>query len=290
MKPSALVLLGCLPLVTFALGCTSRPDASTATSEQLLFMRKVGSARQIFVAAGDGSAPQQVTVGGDHLSATWAAEGAIGFARVEADGHGTAFYSIAPGGGGLTSVLSATQVQESVEDGSGLGGLAWSPDGASIAFHVIDLWVTSVFVMPIGATRTLSKVADWGETPAWSRDAESLVFATVHGLWTSQRDGENARELVASRSAKDPTWSPAGDLVAFVDGSALFTIRPDGSGLKQVASLPGQQSHPSFSADGHRLVFANQHGASSDLIELDLTTGSTTLLVSNAENPAFRTK
>jgi Tol biopolymer transport system component len=58
-----------------------------------------------------------------------------------------------------------------------------------------------------------------------------------------------------------PAWSPGGDTIAFVrktNGNfEIFTIRPDGTDLRQLTNTPGNEAHVAWSPDGKRMVFAS---------------------------------
>jgi Tol biopolymer transport system component len=58
-----------------------------------------------------------------------------------------------------------------------------------------------------------------------------------------------------------PIWSPEGDVVAFIrrvgTNFNIFTIRPDGTGLKQLTNTRGNEAHLAWSPDGTRLLFTS---------------------------------
>ncbi len=58
-----------------------------------------------------------------------------------------------------------------------------------------------------------------------------------------------------------PFWSPRGDLITFVrqvDGDyEIFTIRPDGTGLKRLTFSKGNDAHMARSPDGEWIAFAS---------------------------------
>jgi Tol biopolymer transport system component len=58
-----------------------------------------------------------------------------------------------------------------------------------------------------------------------------------------------------------PLWSPRGDLIMFsrvVDNDyEIYSIRPDGSGLKRLTNAPGNDAHQGWSPDGSHIVFAS---------------------------------
>jgi TolB protein len=56
-----------------------------------------------------------------------------------------------------------------------------------------------------------------------------------------------------------PAWSPAGDLIAYVDmlaGSVLKVVRPDGTGQRQVSSGGDYELSVTWSPDGKWLAAA----------------------------------
>jgi TolB protein len=58
-----------------------------------------------------------------------------------------------------------------------------------------------------------------------------------------------------------PLWSPRGDLIMFSRLAAgayeIWTVKPDGSGARQLTSTRGNDSHQGWSPDGEHIVFAS---------------------------------
>jgi Tol biopolymer transport system component len=58
-----------------------------------------------------------------------------------------------------------------------------------------------------------------------------------------------------------PLWSPRGDLILFARQAAgayeIYTIKPDGSGLKQLTHSRGNDAHMAWSPDGEYIAFAS---------------------------------
>ena len=57
-----------------------------------------------------------------------------------------------------------------------------------------------------------------------------------------------------------PLWSPRGDLIMFsrqADGDyEIYTIKPDGTGVKRLTFARGNDAHQAWSPDGEHIVFA----------------------------------
>jgi Tol biopolymer transport system component len=100
--------------------------------------------------------------------------------------------------------------------------------------------------------------------PSFSPDGKQIVYRTAGP------DGEGLRIMnLQDHSAKVltklydnfPAWSPGGDTIAFVrktNGNfEIFTIRPDGTDLRQLTNTPGNEAHVAWSPDGKRMVFAS---------------------------------
>ena len=58
-----------------------------------------------------------------------------------------------------------------------------------------------------------------------------------------------------------PQWSPKGDLIMFTsnrDGDfELYTIGSDGTQLRRLTRVPGNDAHSAWSADGQWIVFSS---------------------------------
>jgi Tol biopolymer transport system component len=68
----------------------------------------------------------------------------------------------------------------------------------------------------------------------------------------------------------------------------IFSVRPDGSGLRQLTDDPIEEFDPSWSADGRRLVFTRFEPAGSTVFTINADGGDPTLVVDgDAHDPSF---
>jgi Tol biopolymer transport system component len=171
---------------------------------------------------------------------------------------------------------------------------AWSVDGTTIAFiRNRDVWT----VRPDGTgLARQTRTAAIEESPDWSPDG-SLVYASNRSgtfeLYV-QKPGGAARRLthVPKRWQEDrsPAWSPDRKWIAFSSmrpgafNAELYRVRPNGTGLQRLTVTPGTEdvlgddSMPTWRADGKSLVFVSNRHTNFELFSLDLTTRKATRL------------
>ncbi len=168
---------------------------------------------------------------------------------------------------------------------------AWSPDGSTLLYaerydgrggeYSGDLYS----IRPDGTARTaVVKQPGRDDRPTWSPDARSLGFQSeplgypwMAGIWTTSSDGRDRRLVV--RGGVDPDWRPgfeapatsppaatpsSGRRVAYVGatdaGFDLFTVRPDGSGVRRLTTH-GRARHPAWSPDRTRIAYSTTRDA-----------------------------
>jgi Tol biopolymer transport system component len=139
----------------------------------------------------------------------------------------------------------------------GINQATWSPDGSSIAVQV-----------------------NVKRDGVYTKDLYRIDVSVVDG----EPQGSDPIVL-AQDTGKDPSWSPNGDVIAFVaemDGSnrLIQTITYDGGTVETIYTAPyGYNVHyPTWNSDATKMVFTQGASGQGSLIMLDLSDGSTTTI------------
>jgi len=111
----------------------------------------------------------------------------------------------------------------------------------------------------------LTSGADNSAFPSMSPDGRRIVYRTFDadgGGGLRIMDIETKKVTpIGSGYDNFPLWSPRGDVIMFSrqqDGYyEIYTIKPDGTGLKQLTHDRGNDAHMAWSPDGEYIVFAS---------------------------------
>ena len=144
---------------------------------------------------------------------------------------------------------------------------AWAPDGKRlVAFDEEAIRIRIVRIADGHVEVTLPKS---GNNPAWSPDGRTIAFQgdgteDLLRIFLVGADGRGLRQLTTMPGGSEgeavAAWSPDGRSIAFGsdrDGDwEIYTVRADGTGLRQITDNSVNDDSPSWSPDGSRLVFA----------------------------------
>jgi Tol biopolymer transport system component len=107
--------------------------------------------------------------------------------------------------------------------------------------------------------------------PGWSPDARRIVFRAAGKDDNGLRILDTATQAVTTLTTgldNFPSWSPKGDRIAFTsdrDGDyEIYTIKPDGTDVQRLTSVPGNEAHSAWSPDGEWIAFASARGGFRD--------------------------
>jgi Tol biopolymer transport system component len=101
-------------------------------------------------------------------------------------------------------------------------------------------------------------------------------------------DGSKPIRLTTSKDAESsPTFSPDGRTVAYVarrgTESKIELMDADGKNSRRLTKTAGEEFEPCFSPDGAAIAFdSSKSGLSSDIYQVDLTSGAETRLTSDS--------
>jgi serine/threonine protein kinase/Tol biopolymer transport system component len=131
----------------------------------------------------------------------------------------------------------------------------------------------AAWTLPVlgGAARRLGNVV--ATDASWSSDGERLAYTSGDDLYIAKGDGSEPRRLVTSAgTASWPRWSPNGSQLRFTvngaNGSAIWEIAPDGSGLHPLLTgwnTPPAECCGSWTPDGRYFVFQSSRGGVADI-------------------------
>jgi TolB protein len=152
-----------------------------------------------------------------------------------------------------------------------------SPDGKTILFQSDRSGTSEIYTMNIDGTNqkqlTFNAVND--DTPVWSPDGKKIVFASLRDdpdgdVYLMDADGKNVRRLTTTPGDDShPKFSSDGSTIIFnsarttpdlkADWSKqhieIFTMKIDGSDVKQLTSFKTVTTYPSLSPDGSKVLF-----------------------------------
>jgi Tol biopolymer transport system component len=162
----------------------------------------------------------------------------------------------------MATFAVAVPAQATFPGENGRVAYTWSRGGEAFETGPRPRLVGVVSVRPDGSGRML--VARGGSHPAYSPDGRSIAFLRSQRLWVARADGHRARPVTPRGwLVGDQEWSPGGTRLAFVRGfdesvrSAVFTVKPDGSGLQRLlkAPMPVRLYDGAWSPDGSAIVY-----------------------------------
>ena len=232
-----------------------RPLAWSPDGSMLLFLRdSIGgsfSGNNLFVLHADGTV-LQLTTGGGVIGGSFSPDGTnVVFARIPGFRETVDSLFVVPVEGGAPQ-----RIEDGGEEPS-YSYPAWSRDGERVFYFGVFrdgaddapglAWTNADGTGDGYLVDNLLLDQVEGETAglAWSPDGTRLAFAGTSeaghsAVYVVGADGTGLTELVGDDDARYawPTWSPDGSRIAFVADHQVFSIRLDGTGLRELAGGP----------------------------------------------------
>jgi Tol biopolymer transport system component len=165
-----------------------------------------------------------------------------------------------------------TQQECPVQGLPGYGDPAWSPDGSRLVFlRAPGKGDGDLFIVGADGFAAERVLEGWpGRETTWSPDGTRLAYYSQQdgAIHVMNLDGSQDHRISDSNATGDPAWSPYGSAIAFTardEGGAIFVVRPDGSGLRQVTAPPGSDFDAAWSPDGTRIAFIRTDDGDADV-------------------------
>lgn len=144
-------------------------------------------------------------------------------------------------------------------DGPADGVPQVAPDGRSVVFQHDDSagdTVIAVAQYPSGHFRTLTPPGFDAQIPNWSPDGRQIVFQSSGNVWAVRPDGSDLRQLTFDSGVDtrdvNPSYAPDGSVIVFSrvagDQRDVYTMNPDGTGMRQVTRTEAKESFAQWAA------------------------------------------
>ena len=258
---------------------------------------------QLFTIRPDGSGARQITHLVNAANPDWSPNGKTIVAEVESKR-----------GAGITLLSPTGAVIRNLTPNGFQGQPSFSPDGKWIVYERdIAPGNNGVWLMRSNGTdmrRVTRNPFGRGECgcdtdPNFSPNGELITFVRIkkaenqQALFSVRRNGSGLHQLTpySWNVAIKHDWSPDGTLIVLTtnadfvrpnESANLVTIRPDGSGKRDLTGFTGGTENAfagSFSPDGQQIVFRIESGDSYSLALIDRDGGNLRRLTTGKERP-----
>lgn len=162
-----------------------------------------------------------------------------------------------------------------------IGGVAWTPDGASLVFSSNRLGLFALWRVDAkgGDPQPVAPAGTDAVSPSIAREGKRLAYLSRRiniNLWRYPLDTPAGAKPVperlvsSTRISTEPDYSPDGQRIAFASERSgsweIWTTRADGSQPLQLTNTPGQQSaSPRWSPDSKWIIFDSRFEGHADL-------------------------
>ncbi|HEY1370180.1 MAG TPA: hypothetical protein VGF23_23840 [Gaiellaceae bacterium] len=114
--------------------------------------------------------------------------------------------------------------------------------------------------------------------PSWSADGR-IAYVASDGIDVASADGTAGHPIGTPTTATQPTWSPFGGEIAYVNGGDIYTISSFGGGTPtplKAAPPPITEQSPAWSPDGQEIAYSTNQNGNFDIYVLEVNRPQTT--------------
>jgi TolB protein len=214
------------------------PDAT-----RIVFASVRGRALDLFAIGADGRGLRRLTkTPWNEDSPAWSTDGAL--IAFVSDRTGNEEIDTMRARGGAETNLTRSPGSETDP--------AWSPNAKGLAFASNRGGEYRIWVMSRTGTDATQLTPFAAITPAFSPDGRRIVVTGSGGLYVLDLVAGRAARLTSGRIDTEPSWSHDGRLIVFRRGTGssaeLYTIRPNGTGLRRLTHNRTPDTLPVWSA------------------------------------------
>jgi Tol biopolymer transport system component len=179
--------------------------------------------------------------------------------------------------------------------GTPFGPATLSPDGTQVVYASILDGVQGMFITEVGSTGPADLVISHENIsiPVWSPEGETIAFSSHENDWEIYTIAATARNAAIGQARNvtnspnheyQPSWSPDGNDLLYVEGQAIYVHASDGSGTPlRIPIDSGLPENPAMSPDARSIAFALETD-SWDIYVIDVATENVVNLTASASN------
>ena len=294
------VLIFCLTLLVLMFGGVCQVLAKAPTTPKILFTSTRDGNREVYMMNPDGSEQVNLTQHrATDLGAVWSPTGEqILFVSDRQGTRARDLYLMDADGTNVRRVFKRKIT-------AWRGSATWSPDGKQFAYWLAD-WDRLKFGLYLGTFGEAdAELIGKYSSPAWSPDGSEIACSEHHPLgarltFINVRTREEEQPLPdkALLFQFDPSWSAAGDRLAFAgnkhpipvildrdlhnawkDKQTIYIVNRDGTGFRQLVDEAGPQAvDPVLSPNGAEVLYTQEINGQLQIFKLDINSGLRTQL------------
>lgn len=153
------------------------------------------------------------------------------------------------------------------KDGLNIAGASWHPDGDKLALTLRRSGNSDIFTINTDGKVLEQLTRHWAidTSPAFSPDGTRMAFVSNRSgnpqIYIKDMESGNEERITFDlKYCTSPVWSQTGKIAFSVmeDGDInIYSINPDGSGVRKLTDGSGNNEDPYWSPDGRYIVFSS---------------------------------